>query len=111
MNTSIAILYIPTSSETEAKNIASTLLKEKLIACANFFPINSMYEWQGKIEKDNEYVLIVKTQKSLAQQVTKHIKTLHSYDTPCVLTIDCTANKDFYNWLAKQTTKPIHKTI
>ena len=103
MNTSIAILYIPVSSLQEAKEIASALLKEKLIACANFFPINSMYEWQGKITEDKEYVLFVKTRERLAKQVSKRIEKLHSYDTPCILTIDCDANKSFYDWITKET--------
>lgn len=96
------ILYSPTSTKEEAKKIAKHLLDKNLIACANIFPITSMYHWEGKITEDSEYVLLVKTNQERNDKVEKEIQKLHSYKTPCILTIPANGNKDYMKWLEKE---------
>ena len=67
-------LYVTCSDMKEANNISKTLLSKKLIACANFFPVESMYQWKGKIKKGKEAVLILKTMKNKVAMVRKEIE-------------------------------------
>lgn len=96
-------MLVTASSNEEAKKIASTLLEKKLIACVNFIPqIESMYEWEGKLETSQEVLMIIKTKKALTEEVTKEIKSLHSYLVPesIVLDVDSVgSNKDYINWV------------
>jgi periplasmic divalent cation tolerance protein len=98
---SFVIIYITTKNVAEARKIANTLVKEKLVACANIIPkIESTYWWKGKIEKSNEATIILKTKKKLVKDVIKRVKELHSYTVPCIITIPITGgNKDFLNWI------------
>jgi periplasmic divalent cation tolerance protein len=59
-------------------------VQEKLAACVNYFPIQSIYRWQGKIEENVEVALLVKTREALVQKVIERTKTLHSYAMPCI---------------------------
>ena len=47
-------------------------MKEELVACANYFPVNSIYFWKNKIEKDKEYVLICKS-PAIVEEIDKKI--------------------------------------
>ncbi|ODS38364.1 MAG: divalent cation transporter [Candidatus Altiarchaeales archaeon WOR_SM1_86-2] len=97
------IIYITSKDKKEAKAIARHLLEKKLVACANIFPIESLYWWENKIEEDNEFVLIVKTVKERFNEVKEEVKAVHSYTTPCILKIEVEANPEFLEWVKKET--------
>ena len=81
------------------------LLKKKLIACANMFPIKTEYLWKGKIESCGEVVAILKTKKSNVEKVRKEIRYLHCYEIPCMLQIKISANEDYASWLLGELNK------
>ena len=93
------IVYITHSSEKNAQNIADQLLQKKLVACANIFPIKSMYWWNGNIENENEYVSIVKTRPELWEILQKEITNIHPYEVPCIMKINAEANKEYEKWI------------
>lgn len=100
---SFVFIYITTPDMEQARNLASHLLKNRLVACANIFPIKSIYWWKGKIEDSDEVVLIVKTRKENWDKVKTAVKKLHPYDTPCITKLDAEANKEFENWIFEET--------
>ncbi len=97
-------IYITCKNKKEAKKIGLFLVKKRLAACVNIFPlIKSIFRWQGKIEKKNEAVLIVKTIKNNFPKVEKEVKRLSGFTTPCILEIPITrGNKDYLKWLQKE---------
>ena len=95
----IALLYVTYPNQTEASAAVDTLLAEKLIACANFFPITSSLYWQGEKSVGNEVVALMKTSTDRAAEVEARVLGLHSYDVPCVLQFPVQANKDYATWI------------
>lgn len=95
------VVYITCQDKEEAEKIGTTLVKEKLAACCNFFQTNSIYRWKGKIEKTKESVLIVKTIEANFKKIEHRVKGLHSYTVPCILKISVNrgANKEYLKWL------------
>ena len=58
----VAIVYSTIGKIQDARRISKTLVEEQLVACVNIIPkIESVYKWQGKIENDEEVVIIAKT--------------------------------------------------
>ena len=102
MNDPIIILTT-VSSKKEAEIIGSKLIDKELAACVNIIPnIKSIYRWEGKINKDSEYLLIIKTVKRAEEDVFENIRKLHSYDTPEMISIPITGGeKSYLNWLSK----------
>ena len=99
----LVMLYVPCGSEAEAAIIATALLGERLVACANMYTSRSLYRWQGSIADEQEFVLICKTLASRADVARQRIATLHSYEVPCVLeVIPAGANEAFYRWAAAE---------
>jgi len=93
------LTYITCKNKAQAKKIANALIKKKLIACANIFPIDSLYKWKGKLQSDKETVLLAKTNNKKIKAVEAEVKRLHPYEIPCILKINATANKSYQNWL------------
>jgi len=97
------LIYITCKDKAEAKKISKQLLEKRLIACANIFPIESMYRWKDKIKEDNEIVLLAKTNKKHYEEIEKEVKKIHSYEIPCIMKIKVEANKEYYQWIEKET--------
>ncbi len=97
-------IYITAGDEAEAKRIGRTLVEEKLAACANIFPINSIYRWQENIIEENEVAMLVKTRAELTDRVIARVKELHSYEVPCIVSFPITAgNPDYLRWIEEST--------
>ncbi len=92
------------SNEEEVNNIAEHLLKKRLIACANLFPIKSIYHWNEKLVKEEEVGVFLKTRSELIDEVIKEIKKQHSYDIPCIISLPIKkGNEDFLSWISDET--------
>jgi len=99
----VILIYVTCKDLEESKKISKRLLEKKLVACANFFPINSMYLWKGSINDDNECALILKTVEKKFNQIEEEIKKIHSYECPCIISIKIgKANKKYLEWIKKE---------
>ena len=102
----IIVCYIPCSNKREAQNIAQALLEKKLIACAGFWPIKSIFFWPPKSRKlvgSRETVIFAKTKKKHFKEIEKLVKRLHSYKVPCIIAWEVSKiNKDYFNWLISE---------
>jgi len=101
-----SLLYVTCASEDEAIKIGETLVEERLAACANVLDrTTSIFRWEGKVQRENEVALILKTRSELVANATARIKSLHSYTVPCVTAVALTGgNADFLNWIEQETT-------
>lgn len=95
-------IYVTTGSEEEARKISRHLLEKKLIACANYFPIQSVYSWKSKINESKEFALLVKTTEERSSKTKEEIEKIHSYQVPCVTRIKVEPNKKYGDWMMEQ---------
>jgi periplasmic divalent cation tolerance protein len=104
MPTNHKMVYITTGSANEAEKIGNSLVEEKLAACVNIFPIKSVYRWKGKIRRESEAAMIIKTRKELVDRVIKRVKELHSYEVPAIVVFNIEkGHKDFLRWIDEST--------
>lgn len=101
-------IYITAANPEQARLIGEALVAERLAACANILsPMQSIYRWEGKIQRDTEAVLIAKTRAALVERVIARVRALHSYTVPCVVSLAVDAgNPDFLDWIDRETTPP-----
>lgn len=99
-------LLVSSTFETEqdARQVASTLLTRRLIACAQITgPVDSMYWWQQEIVSSTEYVLSMKTSASLYPELEQTLQHLHPYDTPEIIaTTIQNSSSDYLSWMQKE---------
>jgi periplasmic divalent cation tolerance protein len=95
------LVYVTASCAAEAEALAENVLNGGLAACANIFtPMRSLYWWQGRLEKSEEAVLLLKTAQDRFEPLRRRLRELHSYSTPCILALPVTAgDQDYLNWL------------
>lgn len=93
------VIYITHKDMAEAKKVAEALLQDRLIACVNYFPIESSYWWKGKIATGKEIVTLAKTKKVNWTKVKKAVEAMHPYETPCIMKIEVEANTAYVQWI------------
>ncbi len=100
----INLIYITAGSLDEARAIGRELVSLKLAACVNIIDhMESVYRWEGKIQNDNEVIIIAKTVESHVPELIEKVKTLHSYDCPCIVSMPVlSGNKPFLDWIAAE---------
>ncbi|NGP88632.1 divalent-cation tolerance protein CutA [Fodinibius halophilus] len=103
----LRLAYITTKDKEEAKSIGRTLVEEKLAACVNIVDgMEAIYRWKGEIVEDSETILIAKTPYHNVKELTKRVKELHSYECPCIISLQLTeqeGNDDYQQWLIKNS--------
>ena len=95
------VIFITAPNKKEARRIASALLKRKLIACANIVDkVESFFWWQGKIDRAQEALLILKAKKSKLAQIFKLVKSMHKYEVPEIIALPIIAGyKPYLEWI------------
>jgi periplasmic divalent cation tolerance protein len=99
-----SVVYVIARDMEEAGLIARYLVEERLIACANFFVVSSVFRWEGNIEEGSEVAMICKTRTELVPAAIKRVKELHSYELPCITSWKIAEGHDAYlNWAGQET--------
>jgi len=88
-------------TEEEANAIARELVCRRHAACVNVLPgVKSTYRWQGKVCRDTEFLLVIKTAADEYPQVESAIQELHSYALPEILGIEVAKGEaSFLAWI------------
>ncbi|KAI3979012.1 hypothetical protein MKX01_016187 [Papaver californicum] len=99
------VVYVTVPTKEAGKKLAESIVTEKLAACVNRVPgVESVYQWEGKIQTDSEELLIIKTRESLLEPLKVHIKANHEYDVPEVIAIPIIGGSlQYLEWLKKST--------
>lgn len=101
----VVLLYVTFPDLAEAERVGHALVERRLAACVNILPgMISHYCWKGAVERAEEVVMIAKTRASLADDVTKAVRELHSYETPAIMTIPMTGvESNYLAWILDST--------
>lgn len=100
---SSSVAFVTTPDNEIAKKLARGLIEKKLAACVNIIPnIQSVYMWEGKVNEDNEYLLMIKTKTTRVAELTKWVRDNHPYSVAEVITLPIEQGNPLYmKWLAE----------
>jgi periplasmic divalent cation tolerance protein len=95
------MVLMTAGSREEALRLADVLVGARLAACVQILPeIESVYHWQGKVERAPEVLLLAKTTLSNFNELESLVRSLHSYETPEIIALPITAGSAPYlEWL------------
>jgi periplasmic divalent cation tolerance protein len=101
----VVFVYTTWPTTVEAEQAGRALVERRLAACVNILPgMISHYRWEGKVERTEEVVMLIKTRASLANVVEGAVKELHSYSTPAILVIAIeSVERNYLGWLLTET--------
>ena len=95
------LVFTAAGSEQEAQDIVQVLLTRHLIACANIMgPVKSQFWWKGKIDKTEEYSVLMKSDEKLFEKLSETVKEVHSYEVPEILAVPIVKGwQPYLDWL------------
>jgi len=104
-NDNIILIYSTIDNLANAKKLAREMVSLQIVACVNIIPkIESTYRWEGKIENDEEVVIIAKTTDKNVKKTIKRIKSLHSYDLPDIIVLPIIGGlKEYLDYITDET--------
>lgn len=88
-------------SEEEAARLSAILVREHVAACVNITPVRSIYEWQGKLDDQTEWLLFIKSLRSRFDDIGRVVRENHSYENPEIIALDVAGAAPLYaDWVA-----------
>jgi len=101
----VSIVYTTINNIQDARRIANTLVEEQLVACVNIIPkVESIYRWKGKIEGEEEFILISKTTDNNVKKTIQRLRVLHTYELPDIVVIPVIGGlKDYLDYVVDET--------
>jgi uncharacterized protein involved in tolerance to divalent cations len=105
--TDFIVVYVTVGSADEAEHIAGALVEERLAACVNRVSgVLSTYRWEGKVERAEEELLIIKSRRGLFDRLRRRVAELHSYSVPEIIALPLVESSESYlKWLDEELAK------
>ena len=105
MSTDFLLVLCTCPTHSTATVIATALLEERITACVNQVPgIKSMYRWEGRVEHDDEVLLLIKTTSQMFPRLEEIVGKLHPYELPEIIGVPLSAGSEAYlNWIKSAT--------
>lgn len=105
--------FVTCSSRQEARKLARAVLNAKLAACVNILSgIESHYWWQGKLDRVNEFLLMIKTTRDQTKAIMQTIQANHSYEVPeIIFTPIATGERRYLKWIASSVAALLLVTV
>ena len=95
------VVLVTVDTQESAQAIAKALVRDRLAACVNVFPIHSVYRWEDKVQQEGEWQLVIKTDLALFEAIAAALRTLHPYEVPEILALPIQQGSVSYlKWLA-----------
>jgi periplasmic divalent cation tolerance protein len=99
------VVLVTAPNDEQARVIARKLLEEKLAACINFVPIQSMYVWEGAIQDEAEVLLIIKSRQTAFHDLIAAVKAVHPYAVPEIISMPVVLGSEAYlKWIKNEVT-------
>src|SRR5262249_13993537 len=99
------VIVLTTISEEKADELASLLVEERLAACVNVHgPMRSTYRWNGRVEREPERQLVIKTTTARLGALKARLKQAHPYELPELFPIAPTeVDEGYERWIRSET--------
>ena len=93
-------VYTTAPDETTSEQIAKECVEEGLAACCNFWPVRTVYSWEGELKDDTEHIIFIKTSKDKFEELKKYIVKNHPYSMPAIVSLSWgDSHEPFKNWV------------
>lgn len=105
MTEEYVVVFVTVGKREEAERVAEALVDERLAACCTLLPaVRSIYRWEGKVCRDEETLLIIKSRRALFEPLRARVKELHSYAVPEIIALPIVAgHAPYLDWIRAET--------
>ena len=98
------LVCLVTAPRDDADRIAEILVERGLAACCNVIDsVTSYFKWEGKLEKDKEALLVIKTTRAASKELVSLVSEIHPYELPEVILLQVSDGLEGYlKWVVKE---------
>ncbi|MFA6386317.1 MAG: divalent cation tolerance protein CutA [Candidatus Paceibacterota bacterium] len=107
----VVFVYTICGDIEQARSMGYSAIGEKLAISMDYWVIHSVYPWQGIIREVDQYMLMFSTQKSLSEELMKHVQAGHSYKVPMIVRCNTDMSNVPYSLWMDDTLKSEKKLI
>jgi periplasmic divalent cation tolerance protein len=104
-----ALVVLTTAgSEEQANQLAEALVGRRHAGCVNIVPaVRSIYRWRGAVQRESEWLLVIKTLDSAYDDLAATLRELHTYETPEIVALPIErSDAKYLNWLISEVPAP-----
>jgi periplasmic divalent cation tolerance protein len=107
MNTDQLVVLCTCPNASHAETISTALLEQQLAACVNRVSgVASMYRWEGRVEHDDEVLLVIKTSARHFGALERSIRELHPADVPEIIALPIVmGSQPYLDWIEESVTR------
>jgi len=103
-NSSVLIVLTTVASQAEARELCRILVEARLVACAQISAIESVYRWEGAVQQEPEWRVLLKTVPERYAALETAIRKHHPYELPAIVALPCSqALPEFAGWVAAES--------
>lgn len=101
----LALVLSTLPDASAAEGLVARLVEERLIACGNLLPgVVSIFRWEGKVQREQEVLVVMKTPRSHVERLFRRIGELHPYEVPEIVSLSADAVSSAYvRWVRQET--------
>ena len=102
------VVFVTCPTKRIAHRLTRALLERRLVACVNILPsVESLFWWEGRIDKASEFLLLIKTRRSCFEALRQTVCRLHPYETPEVIALPIIlAHRPYVEWIQQSLAMP-----
>ena len=96
------LIVLTTVAEKQAADaLAKKIVESRLAACVQILPrMTSVYVWEGKLQKEAEHLLLIKTLPEKYDELQAFINANHHYDVPEIVAVDSEkVSEPYLGWI------------
>jgi periplasmic divalent cation tolerance protein len=99
----MVFIHTTCAKKEEAEKLGKLIIEKKMGACVHYWPIISMYRWNGELKETEEVMMVITTFESKLEEVNDLISKHHSYSTPMIAGVDVRRiNRTYKEWITEQ---------
>jgi len=99
----MVFIYTTCATTAEAEKLGKLILDQKIGACIDFWPIHTMYRWEGEVKSHDEVMMLITTFEQKIETVSDLISQHHSYSTPLIGSVDVRRiNRAYKEWMSEE---------
>ncbi|NPA05095.1 MAG: divalent-cation tolerance protein CutA [Crenarchaeota archaeon] len=100
------VVVLTTVGRGRGEELASRLVEDGVAACVSIAPVRSVYFWKGRVERDDEDLLIIKTSVEMLPELVSRLRSIHPYEVPELLVIPVMGfGPDYGRWVEEVTAR------
>jgi periplasmic divalent cation tolerance protein len=100
-------VFITTPDRETATGLAERLVSARLAACANIFPVGSIYRWERDVVREEEHALLLKIMSQDFQLVQEAVLRTHPHKVPCIVRHEIAEGfPPYLEWVRESTARP-----